>query len=130
MMDTEIFGLVAAVIVGALMSLMLKKNNPEQAFLITLGVSVAVFAVCVPSLSGIVDMLNDLSRNAGLNSAEYLIKALVICLVTQIGSRVCIDYGNSAAAASLETAGKAAVLVISMPVLDELLKMVSELIMK
>lgn len=57
MMDTEIFGLVAAVIVGALMSLMLKKNNPEQAFLITLGVSVAVFAVCVPSLSGIVDML-------------------------------------------------------------------------
>ncbi len=128
-MQSEIFGLVAAVTAGSLMSLVLKKNNPEQSFLISLGISVVVFSVCVPALSSIVSMLNSVAVNAGLDNAEYLVKSLGICLVTQIGSRVCFDYGNSAAAASLETAGKIAVIVVSLPILNELLNIVSELIL-
>lgn len=126
-MESEIFGIVAAVVVGALMSLVLKKNHPEQAFLLSLAISIAVFAVCVPALSGVVATLNSVSNAAGLKNTEYLLKSLGICLVTQIGTRVCVDYGNSAAAASLETAGKIAVVALSLPIINELLGYVTEL---
>ena len=46
----------------------------------------------------------------------------------QLAARVCVDYGQGSIASTIETAGKAAVVVLSLKMIEELLKIITGLI--
>ena len=58
----------------------------------------------------------------------HMIQILWICLITQVACDTCRDIGETAIAARLETAGKAAMLLLAMPVFSELLQQALRLI--
>jgi len=63
--------------------------------------------------------------------AEYagvLFKALGVCLLTQIACDTCKDAGESAIAAKVEMAGRVLVLLISLPLFQQVLSIVYSLI--
>ncbi len=83
----------------------------------------AIAAACIvmmrflDSFYSISNTLNELFDSAGIDE-EYLkiiFKSLGICYVTQIGCDVCRDCGENALASQLELAGKAALLIVSLP---------------
>ena len=63
--------------------------------------------------------------------AEYvqvLFKSLGLCFITQIACDACRDLGESAIASKVEAAGKISVLLISLPLFEQILNIASGLI--
>ena len=59
---------------------------------------------------------------------QILFKALGICLITQIACDACRDLGETAVASKVEAAGKISVLLISLPLFEQILAVVGSLI--
>ena len=55
-------------------------------------------------------------------AGSILLKSLGICLITQIACDTCRDIGETAIASRLETAGKAAMLLLILPMFLGLLE--------
>ena len=127
-MELNIFSLAGVAIAGAVLSLVIRKNNPEQSFAITVSVCVLLLIWAIPSIASIMSTVNSISNYALLDDAAYLFKAVGICLVAQLAARVCVDYGQGSIASTIETAGTAAVVVLSLPMIEELLKIITGLI--
>lgn len=126
----DIITLSGTAIIAAALCVIVRQYKPEAA----LGISIAcglvfmgaVLAMLAPSISTI----NALAQRAQIDG-EYvrvLFKALAVCYITQIASDGCRDAGESAIASKLELAGRAAVLVISLPVFTSLAELVTGLL--
>lgn len=94
-----------------------------------------VLAVCLiagryfESFRDICSAVNGLFTQTGLDS-DYLgiiIKSLGICYTTQIGCDCCRDSGEGALASQLELAGKAAMILIALPLFENAADIVSSL---
>jgi len=51
-----------------------------------------------------------------------------VCFITQLACDLCRDAGENAIAARVETAGKAAILLISLPLFEQVLELVMVLL--
>ena len=103
-------------------SLMLKKYNPEISMLISVGAGVLVAGVIISQAVPAIDKISTLITTAQLNT-EYtsaLFRALGICFICQFASDSCSDAGEKALATKIELAGKIAVVLISLPLLEQI----------
>lgn len=115
---------------AAALSLLLRQYRPEYSLLLSIACGIGVlfwlFEELLPVLSKIQDFAAlALSEQRG---GEILLKSLGICFVTQLACDTCRDIGENAIAARLETAGKAAMLLLALPMFTELLERAIELI--
>ena len=60
--------------------------------------------------------------------AQILFKCLGICLITQFASDSCKDAGESSLGTKIDTAGKIALVVISLPLMEKLVETATSLI--
>lgn len=119
----------AAAVVAAVLSLVIKKNNPELSLM--LGILAALMAVYYgyQAITPVVDLVEELSQNAALSSSFYVpvLKCLGIGIVTQIGSGICKDAGQAAAGTGVELCGTAAAVLCTLPLVRSILTMIGEL---
>ena len=90
-----------------------------------------IILAVVTSISPLIELVDELSEETGTGS-EYimiLMKALAVCIVTRLASECCRDSGEGAIAAKVEFAGKAAVLLIAVPLFRTILDIVRSLIL-
>jgi stage III sporulation protein AD len=59
---------------------------------------------------------------------SLLYKALGICILTSVASSFCRDLGEEKIAEKLELCGKAALMFLSLPVLEYLLNLIGEIL--
>ena len=112
----------ALCLICAIASLMLKKYNPEISMLISVGAGVLVAGVIIAQAVPAIDTIRTLITTAQLNT-EYtsaLFRALGICFICQFASDSCSDAGEKALATKIELAGKIAVVLISLPLLEKI----------
>ena len=112
----------ALCLICAIASLMLKKYNPEISMLISVGAGVLVAGVIIAQAVPAIDTISTLIKTAELNT-EYtsaLFRALGICFICQFASDSCSDAGEKALATKIELAGKIAVVLISLPLLEKI----------
>jgi len=125
----EITALIVLCIITALLALSLRGQRPEFAMLLSLGCGLFVLLYLLGQMkdifSGLEDILSGLSGQSELTA--IILKALGVCIVAELGSQCCRDAGETAIAAKVELAAKAA-LVMSMPVFASLLEMAGELL--
>lgn len=126
--------LVFAAVITAMAALIVRQIKPELAMFVQLG---GVLMVALLLLSLLQDLLGavqgilqfapigDGGDNAfGGNSAfTMLIKALGICITTQLAADICRDSGSSSLANIVELGGRLMVLALTLP----LLKSIAEL---
>jgi len=113
-------------IAAVLIALLLKKSNPEMALLLTTGAVIAVL-VMTAELAGIIaETLRGAMELSGLSPAIFspVFKCVGIGIITRIAADICKDAGQSSVASSVELAGTAAALCVSIPLLKTLLKMI------
>ena len=90
----EIVALSGIAILAAILAVMLKKYNPEYSILISLGIS-----------------------------GEYgviLLKTLGVCFLTQLSADSCRDAGEGALAAKVELAGKLFIVILALPLFQQI----------
>lgn len=118
----NILGLCVAVIIAAVLSVMLKKYNPEISMLVAVGAGVVVFALVLSKISPALTQVNNLLSRAGM-PVEYggiLLKSLGICFLCQFSSDACKDAGQSALASKVELAGKLMIVLIALPMIEDI----------
>ena len=115
--------MVAFAVVAAVLAVFLKESHPAMAMLLA-GVASAMlllkilFAVYTPLQSFCRALLK-----CGVESTAvtYLLKTLGVCYLTRFCCELCCDFGQSALAAKVELAGRAAVFLLSIPLVQQVL---------
>lgn len=124
-----IIAAAAAGLVGTVLALILGQYRPEFRMLVTAAVTLLLMAMVLERLSPVLEQLRSTMELTGLtgNYAAILFKAVGICLLTQLAGDVCRDSGESSIASKIELAGRAAILLTAMPLIQEVLAWAWEL---
>ena len=119
MIKIALFALVSLIII-----VVLRQYHPEYALLtavISGGLILIFLSLELASpLFTLIKMLNSYGVSNGLTS--YILKALGICILTNFSVGICTDFGQTSLAAKVEMAGKVAILILSLPILQNILE--------
>jgi len=124
---------VIAAVVAAIAALIVKQIKPEFAVFIQLG-GVAVVALLLMStlreliaaVEGILDYAplaggtGGIAGLGGNNAFTMLVRALGICITTQIAADVCRDSGFAALTNVVELGGRLLILALTLPLLQSI----------
>ena len=124
-----IIAAAAAGLVGTVLALILGQYRPDFRMLVTAAVTLLLMAMVLEQLSPVLEQLRSTMELTGLTGdyAAVLFKAVGICLLTQLAGDVCRDSGESSIASKIELAGRAAILLTAMPLIQEVLAWAWEL---
>ena len=125
----NIIAFIGAGVIGAVLSVVLKQYRPEFSVYISLATGMIMLGALVVLISPVIEsalQLSDFSEN-GFKYSELLLKCLAICYITQLASESCRDAGEGSIAAKIDLAGKCAILLLSMPLFNELVDIIKGL---
>jgi len=122
----DIFQIVAIAIVGMVLAIMLKRESPLFAVLISLAVAVLMFLLIIPQLVGLLALIDIITGHL-TTGQEYIlvvVKIIGIAYVAEFGAQICHDAGEGAIAAKVELAGKVLIMGVAAPVVISLVELV------
>ena len=106
--------LAAAVLVAAVLTLLLKKDQPAFAFLVSVCTAAGLLAIVVRQVQPLLDWLRTLD-------GDFQGQSPGIALVAQLAADTCKEAGLSAAATAIELCGRVLALLQALPLLQSLL---------
>ena len=112
--------LAAAVLVAAVLTLLLKKDQPAFAFLVSVCTAAGLLAIVVRQVQPLLDWLRTLDGYFQGQIPAVLLQVLGIALVAQLAADTCKEAGLSAATA-IELCGRVLALLQALPLLQSLL---------
>lgn len=117
-------------LVGVCAALVIKQWKSDLLPLVRVAVLVGMGALILAMLSPLIAYLKELMIQSGIQSyhGELLFKALGIALLTQFCADVCRESGESGAASTVELTGKMEILLLCLPLLEEILSAARELL--
>jgi len=125
--------LVIAAVAAAVAALIVRQVKPELAIFVQLGGVLAVSLLLMGALQDLLAAVRGILQFApggtegstfGGNSAyTMLVKALGVCITTQLAADICRDSGSNSLANTVELGGRLLVLGLTLP----LLKSIAEL---
>ena len=126
----EISRIIALGLVGTVFSVLLKKENPQISMLIAVVTGILIFLMISAPLGDLIFLLRETAEQAGVGEGYFgiVLKVIGIAYLTQFGSQLCADAGESAIASKIELAGKVLMMTVAAPVLTGLLEMVMGLV--
>lgn len=129
-MIEDILGISAIAIVASVLSLMLKKDRPEFSLIIAVTGGAIIIFLILPAARSAAEVVTTISEVAGI-SGEYItviIKSCVIAMITSVCASTCRDSGNSSLAVKLELAGRIAIIILAVPVINSLFNVILSVI--
>jgi stage III sporulation protein AD len=116
----DVLKLAALCVVCLLPVILLRRQSPEQALLLTLAILAVVMARCLSLAVPLLEELRALFGRAGIEAAyvSILLRTTAAALVTRFCADLCKDGGSQALATAVETAGAIAALAIALPLLQ------------
>lgn len=125
----NIYALCGVGICAVCISIILKQMGTSFSPMVTAAAGVIMLAYIAIQIIPVLEYVKTLSYQSGMS--EYFavaVKALGIALVCQMASEICRDCGENAVGGRIELAGKAAIIIISLPVLKNLISFARELL--
>ena len=113
-----VYKIIGISIAGAVISLMLKKNNPEFAVMTSILTGIFIFYLILDSLSYVITSINNLISETGIDS-DIMAVVLKICgigIVSEYFCNIISDAGEAAIAKKAEMAAKIIILVMTIPI--------------
>ncbi|MCM1364061.1 MAG: stage III sporulation AC/AD family protein [Faecalibacterium sp.] len=119
-----IFKIIIIGILASLISLLLKDNRKEYAVAVQIAALLIVSGVVISTISSRLESF--LSYAKELSDVqpiiEIMLKAAIICIMTHFVSDICRESGNAAISDAVEFGGRAVILILALPLIEELLK--------
>jgi len=117
-------------VVGAMLIMAIREMAPQVAFLLTLVVAVALFAVALQKLTGILAPIEKLAAEADVNSLFFatVVKIIGIAYLVEFGAQIDCDVGAGSIAVKLELTGKLFILVLAVPIMTAVVDAVAHLL--
>ena len=118
----KLFGIA---ICAVIFIIIIKQIKPDFAPMITISVSIILLSAAVILIQPIINFINTTSYGEYM---PILLKALGIGLTAQTVADICRDSGENAIASKVELVGKLEILLISLPLIESIIKMSGEIL--
>lgn len=127
---TEIVKIIGVALVTAIASILLKATKPELSFAVTITGIIVIMMYIIDALSGVLSFFTEIGRLTGLDNGliKILLKIVGVGYLTEFGAGILHDFGSAAIADKVTLCGKLLILILSIPVLEGLLKMIGGLL--
>ena len=124
----DVFRLIGVAMVICFACVSLRSRNPEFALLISLAGGFLILGIIFMQIKDIISYFDDLITRLHVPSdgVLILIKCLGLSYVAKIACDTCMDCGESSTATKIEFAAKVGMLIMALPILDQLLDIVTE----
>ena len=129
-MSMTIVEISVIAMVASVLTLMLKKDRPEIAYILSMVAGVIIIFAFLPAAKDAMEVIYGLSGLSGIN-AEYIgviVKSCLVAMITGVSAASCRDAGNSSLAAKVEIAGRTAIIVLAMPTISMLFNIILSVI--
>ncbi len=126
----EIFSLCAAAIVTAVFALLLRRQSPQTALLLSIGAGTLIILSVLKNIVLTTQTVSDLLIAGGISSDYIMIlfKVLGICFLTEFTCDTVTEAGMLSLATNISFAGKVLVLMTAMPLFSDLLKAITSMV--
>lgn len=126
----NILALCAFAIVSAVLCKTLEADGREIKLVLVIGAASLIFLKAASSLGGIIAEIRSLFEESNVDPqyVRILLKGLGICYVTSFTVSICRDSGENTLAEQTLLAGKIALLIVSLPMLEGLIEIVKTLL--
>ncbi|HIU36502.1 MAG TPA: hypothetical protein IAC53_07860 [Candidatus Fimenecus excrementigallinarum] len=114
---------IGIALAGLAAVVILKSFRAEYSFLLKITVLLLLGIPAAAVAAQALDAVQALGAQAGISDdmLSLLIKALGVCLITQIASNLCSDCGESALALGVELLGRGVILMMAIPLAASLI---------
>ena len=127
----DIIGVCAFALVASVLALFLKQSKmPVAALLLSLAAGIVVLLMLLPRLQSIFQVLRELAEKTDINYAYLgvIFKLLGIAYICEFAAQLCRDAGEGALSMKIEMGGKVGILLLSLPIMTQILQTVLDLL--
>ncbi|NLO81615.1 MAG: stage III sporulation protein AD [Clostridiales bacterium] len=126
----EVLQLVGIGLIAAVIAVVLRQQKSELGIYISIATGFVIFMMIMGRLVSVVGILNNLARQANMDSMHLsvVLKVIGIAYITEYGSQICKDAGESAIASKIELGGKLIILSLTVPILAALLEIILQIL--
>ena len=126
----EITKIIAIALIAIVLIAILRQHRPEFATYASIIAGVIILYFSIHEFTPIISMLQNLSEKMGVSSKFFviLLKITGIAYLTEFGSSICKDSGETAIASKVELAGKVLIIGLSIPIITTLMETLFRLI--
>lgn len=104
--------------------LILREIKSPMSVTVKIACALFLFIVALSVASPVIELAKNSAGTSGLSShLSLLMKALGIALTTELCADICRDCGESALGSGIEFAGKAEILLLSLPLMKQIMEM-------
>lgn len=122
----EIVKIIGVGITALVIIIILRQYKPEFTVYVSLIAGAIILFMVIGQLAGVVNLLSNIAGRTSVNSefVRILLKITGIAILTEFGTSICKDAGESAIASKIELGGKIIIISISVPIITSLLELV------
>ena len=126
----EIIKIIGVGLCALIIIIVPKQYKPEFAIYISILAGAIILAMSVANISGVINLMKDISSKANINSQflGIILKITGIAILTEFAISICKDSGETAIANKIDIGGKAIIITISLPIISSLLETILKIL--
>ena len=126
----EVIKIIGIALIALIIIILLKQYKPEFAIYISLLTGMLILILVMDKLTGIINILQDLSSKASVNSSflVLLVKITGIAFLSEFAISICKDAGEGAIASKVEIGSKIIIISMSIPIISSLLEIILKIL--
>ncbi len=126
----DIFKIIGVGIITAITALIVRQIKPEVSVIITISGGIIMLLMMVQSLTSIFSAFNSIVEKSGLTSGLFttILKIIGVGYITEFSANLCADSGASSIADKILLAGKIIILVLALPIVTNIIDIISGLL--
>lgn len=125
-----IFKIIGIALITVVAALIVKPVRNDFAMLITLVGGVIILALLLSSISSALTLITGIANKTGVNSGllSIVFKIIGVGYLTEFSASICADAGSASLGDKVLLGGKIVILVMSLPIITNILNIVMELL--
>ena len=120
---TDVFTLAGVALCSLVAVLTVREVRRDFAPYLLMGTALLLLTACLPGIRESVGFAGTLAAAAGEETVSVVLRALGVAWMTSAAGEICRGTGEAQLASWLETAGRAELLVLSLPLLRDLMSL-------
>jgi stage III sporulation protein AD len=126
----EIIQIVGLGLIVTILTLIIKEQKPEIAFLLATFTGIVIFLFLIGKISSVIRVLEDLATKTGINMVflKTILKIIGVAYIAEFGAQIVRDAGQESVASKIELTGKILIMVMAIPIISVIIETVVKLL--
>lgn len=125
-----LFSVCAAAILSAVMALLMRRQSPQTALLLSIGAGTLIILSVLKNILITTESISSLMQAGGVNTDYIMIlfKVLGVCFITEFTCDTVTEAGMLSLATNISFAGKVTVLMASLPLFRDVIAAITAMV--